>query len=291
MDEIYEFTTREKAFLGPLTLRNTKNKFFLATATEWNSQSTKIPFEWLVNGIDTYSDLGALTRDAVLGYQGDESTEYVKFAEKLMKGVDINISRFDLKVKKIPVFHNDPFSPPSLIINGQLLRPTEQTQLEVKTIHEIVDKESKEKKFCQLMLEEESKGTQLLFWFSPVLKKALAQGKTIIVDEIEQGIHPAAIKYIINLFRNSLSNQYGAQFILTTHCTNLLRLDIFRRDQIYLIEKDRNTAESKIHSLLDSSVRKDENIENGYLSGRYGAVPDIKEMILKHMEAIEYMDP
>ncbi|MCR5598956.1 MAG: ATP-binding protein, partial [Lachnospiraceae bacterium] len=39
----YLFTAREKNALQPLTQWNTPNKFFIATATMWNAQSTKVP--------------------------------------------------------------------------------------------------------------------------------------------------------------------------------------------------------------------------------------------------------
>ncbi len=68
----------------------------------------------------------------------------------------------------------------------------------------------------------------------------------------------------------------GAQLIFTTHATSLLSLDIFRRDQIYFTEKNNETGESDLYSLDEFSVRKTENIEKGYMQGRYGAIPYIR---------------
>ena len=50
---------------------------------------------------------------------------------------------------------------------------------------------------------------------------------------------------------------------------------IMRRDQIWFTEKDEKTGISDLYSLSDFSVRKDENVEKGYLMGRYGAIPFI----------------
>lgn len=41
-------------------------------------------------------------------------------------------------------------------------------------------------------------------------------------------------------------------------------------------EKNSETGESDLYSLSDFSVRKQENVEKGYMLGRYGAVPFIK---------------
>lgn len=275
-DGTYEFTAREKNLLSPLTQMNTPNKFFIATATMWNAQSTKIPLEWLSAGIDTYTELGVLTQDAMAKYQGDSSEEYVHFAEKIMGEADINISKIDVKVKKIPINPNlAPFMP-GVVINGQLIQPQEQTQLEVNTYHDVRDLEGNNTSRYALTLAEESQGTQLLFTFSPLLKKTLDEGKTIVIDEIDRSLHPAVVKYIVNLFRNEEINKKGAQLIVTTHDTSLMRLEMFRRDQIYFVDKDQNTAESRIYSMDEFSVRKGENVEKGYLLGRYGAIPEIQ---------------
>ncbi len=100
-DGTYEFTAREKNALLPLAQWNTPNKFFIATATMWNAQSTKIPLEWLAGGIETYTDLSGLTQAAIMGYQGENVGEYRRFTEKIMCEADINISRIDVKLKRI----------------------------------------------------------------------------------------------------------------------------------------------------------------------------------------------
>ena len=63
------------------------------------------------------------------------------------------------------------------------------------------------------------------------------------------------------------------QLIINTHDTNLLSLNMFRRDQIWFVEKNPNNGASDLYSLADFSVRKEENIQKGYLNGQYGAVP------------------
>ena len=79
--------------------------------------------------------------------------------------------------------------------------------------------------------------------------------------------------YLVNLFRNPKINKNGAQLIFMTHETTLLSLDTFRRDQIYFTEKDAKSGVTDLYSLDEFSVRKTDNIEKGYLLGRYGAIP------------------
>ena len=95
----------------------------------------------------------------------------------------------------------------------------------------------------------------------------------MVIDELDKSLHPFIVKFLVNLFRNKTLNNKGAQLIFTTHDTTLLSLSTFRRDQIYFTEKNSETGVTDIYSLDDYTVRKDENIEKGYLLGRYGAIP------------------
>ena len=63
--------------------------------------------------------------------------------------------------------------------------------------------------------------------------------------------------------------------IFNTHDINLLDLDLFRRDQIYFVEKDNQNGISDLYSLDEFAPRKTDNIQKKYLQGRYGAIPCI----------------
>jgi len=107
------------------------------------------------------------------------------------------------------------------------------------------------------------------------LKNAFETGKIMIVDEVDAGLHPLFLEEIIRMFHDPEINTGSAQLICTTHAVNLLDLDIFRRDRIFFTEKDAETATSELFSLDEFSVRKSENIWNGYIYGRYGTIPMI----------------
>lgn len=65
----------------------------------------------------------------------------------------------------------------------------------------------------------------------------------------------------------------NAQLIFTTHDTSLLDAEgLFRRDQIWFMEKGADQASSLI-ALSEYSPRKNEALERGYLMGRYGGIP------------------
>ena len=119
---------------------------------------------------------------------------------------------------------------------------------------------------------QESSGTQRLVNLLSDAFKALDEGGILIVDELCSSLHTQACEAVLALFSRPETNPKGAQLIATTHDTNLLRSPLLRRDQIWFIEKDGEGA-SHLYPLTDFRIRKGDNLEKGYLQGRFGAVP------------------
>lgn len=120
-------------------------------------------------------------------------------------------------------------------------------------------------------LDEESDGTQRLLDFVPAVSNTLNFETVTIVDEIDQSLHPVLLKALITKIMEDSSTK--GQFIFSTHESNLLDLDLFRQDEIWFVEKNKNTGGSCLYSLLNFKPRHDLDIKKGYLKGRFGAVP------------------
>jgi AAA15 family ATPase/GTPase len=133
------------------------------------------------------------------------------------------------------------------------------------TLHE--GDEGQEVKF---ELREESDGTQRLLEFVPALYAALFESGVVIIDEIDQSIHPALLRSLVTKLMNE--RKMNGQLIFTTHESNLLDLDIFRQDEIWFSEK-KSTGETKLYSMSDFKPRYDLDIRKGYLNGRFSAIP------------------
>ncbi len=121
-----------------------------------------------------------------------------------------------------------------------------------------------------LALSQESMGTQRFFANIGSWMEAISKGSVLILDEIETSMHPLLTRHLIEMIRDSGNT---AQLIFTTHDTGLLDQSLLRRDQIWFAERHEKTMETEIYALTEFSPRKSENIENGYLQGRYGAIP------------------
>jgi len=127
-----------------------------------------------------------------------------------------------------------------------------------------------------IALDEESNGTRAMFRIGFPVLDALDHGSVLLVDELESSLHPLLAFELVKLFNSPKSNPNNAQLIFTTHDSNLLGTTLgeplVRRDQVYLTEKRKNGA-TEIYPLTDYKPRKAENLERGYLQGRYGAIP------------------
>ena len=84
------------------------------------------------------------------------------------------------------------------------------------------------------------------------------------------------VNFIIAKFQNKKTNPNGAQIVFTTHNTELLSMELLRKDQLYFVDKNKEDGSSKLYSISDFSTRTTENIRKGYLLGKYGATPNIE---------------
>lgn len=271
----YKFTTKTKSQLSQIVDKNTSNKLFLATATSWNSDLTRDAYMWFATMIDTYDsqNLEDLMYTEFDRHQNNNDSSLNTFMLHLLQKADINISNFNYESIKREVSQLPFEFPPELqgLMNPIPSAKKVLEQRRIVTSHQVV--ENGEKKEYPLNYFDESNGTKRLFTYGPVLKNALENGRTIIIDEIDNALHPAMTKSLIEMFQNPNINKNNAQLIFNTHELSLLDLNLFRRDQIYFVEKNNKTGVSDLYSLDEFSPRKSENIQKGYLQGRYGAMP------------------
>ncbi len=123
----------------------------------------------------------------------------------------------------------------------------------------------------KLPLAEHSDGTRRLTHLVPGLFITRLEPVVFVIDEIDRSLHPLLARKFIEYFLAG-SAGHQSQLILTTHDTNLLDLELFRRDEIWFAEKN-DAGASHLYSLAEFKVRTDLKIDSGYLHGRFGAIP------------------
>lgn len=133
-----------------------------------------------------------------------------------------------------------------------------------------------------LPLASESAGTVALLGLAPSVVDTLRRGGVLCIDELEASMHPTLALRLVLMFNDPARNPYGAQLVFTTHDTHLLGTVVgepaLRRDQVWFTEKDDSGA-THLYPLTEFHPRKEENLERGYLQGRYGAIPFLGELV------------
>lgn len=189
-----------------------------------------------------------------------------------LKAADIGISGMDFS--KIPVGEKE-----ALLMQDfeQLVRK----HLPAESDFSLVQKEKAkvdllhigaEGKAYPISLRDESAGTLALLQLLGPAFARLGGGGVLMVDELNGALHPLVSRELIRLFSSPATNPGQAQLIFTTHDTNLLSGGLLRRDQIWFTEKDPSGV-SHLYALSDIKVRAHDNLERGYLMGRFGAIP------------------
>jgi hypothetical protein len=121
-------------------------------------------------------------------------------------------------------------------------------------------------------LDEESDGTRRLVelsrWHNDVTNADLG-----LVDEIERSLHPLVVRHLVE---GMLAGPGGGQLVCTTHDSNLLDRTMLPADSIWFAQKGADGA-SKLYSLAEFDPAQlaalENDLENGYLNGRFGAIP------------------
>ena len=261
------------------------NQLFLTEAVDRNIKELTPIFNWFKNVLDVISAEANFT-DLETGVHVDESfTDFLsKFLKSAGTGIDsistekveVNLDQYFLSMpkylrdklsqdldKNLEVMVENPWGGRSILSkndDGQIIL----MRLTIKHLGE-------DGQIVDFSLEEESDGTQRLINLIPSLFLLKQDSETVIfLDELDCRLHTLLSRFFIETAINFRGK--GNQLIFTTHDTNLLDLDLLRRDEIWFIEKDAQGA-SSCYSLAEFKIRPDLKIEKGYLNARFGAIP------------------
>ena len=190
-----------------------------------------------------------------------ENEENKKIFLNILNSLGTGIKDIDSKFEKTNIKVTDlPKDMPEVL---KSVFVGEANRLNVKVIYD---------DFTTDLMTEESTGVQKLFEVICPIIDIINNGKILICDEIETSLHESIVWEIVSLFKKARMDKF-AQILFTTHDTSLLDSKLFRRDQIWFTELDSSRA-TDLYSLAEiKNVRKTENLRNGYMLGKYRAMP------------------
>ena len=263
--------TKSKTIIKEGLVRN--NALLLSVSSQFNEETATLVLTWFqeLNIISGLQESGFKNNTIAKIKDKNEKVKILKLLKAADFGIqDINYEEFNInglseeaKKKfqelKESVKHIDP-----------------EAFSDVSTLHTKFDSDQKrigEVKFS--VQRDESSGTMKFLYLTGTLIDVLETGGILFADELDSKLHPNLVCKIVSLFNSKELNPKNAQIIFNTHDTNLLSSGLFRRDQIWLIEKNK-FGEAQLYSLADfksDKVRKTEAFEENYINGKYGAIP------------------
>lgn len=265
-EQIYQSSISDKVpGARSLWLESTKdNALVLSTAVQLNCGHFAPVYDWfrnLLRFIEAGETYPGYTADLCLDNGKKENIlEFVRAADFDISDVLVSKEKFD--PSRLPA------DMPETLKEEIKEEFKDKEILDIKMIHTTSNGGS-----ARLDLHEESDGTQKLFGLVGPWLNVLEEGMTLFVDELHGSLHPLLVKFLVEIFHDPRINKRGAQLVFTTHDTAILSQKVFRRDQIWFIEK-RPKSGTTLFPLTDFSPRKGvEDIRSHYLEGRYGALP------------------
>jgi len=264
----YEFRS-DKRRQDIIKTQTNDNVLYLSRATQLGYEKTKNAYEFIVNNI--VINVSLMWTELTIKKIHENPKLKNKVIDILQKAdfggiFDIKVSKEKRKVRGIE------FKIERDIQSFNPIKEREEDFYNIKFIHK-----SKGGKLVELSFAEESHGTQKTLSMLGPIFDILETGKVAFIDELEVNLHSNITRFLVRLF-NSKHNKNNAQLIFTTHDTNLLDSELFRRDQIYICTKEPN-KHTVVTSFLDFDLRETADFERAYLNGRVGGLPFIDETL------------
>ena len=261
--DIYSFG--EGHFVKPLDVAQStgKNTLFISRASQMDRELAKKIYNFfrteLLIGLPQLSGK----------YAVELFNQNKELILKALKMADSDITDINVKIEKTPLFSVQP----QVTRNGVSVPSNTVTQ-----IVEVINFYTTHKRNPDILFHleaEESAGTIQIFNLLLLLLDVCKNGKTLILDEFDASLHTELAQFILDMVNASKS----AQFLFTSHNTNLLDIKKMRRDQILFTNK-KEDGSTEVYSLFDfKDFRENMDAEKCYLQGRFDAVPYISSSI------------
>jgi len=125
---------------------------------------------------------------------------------------------------------------------------------------------------------DESDGTLRVLDLVPILYDLEHAGtrRTYVIDELDRSLHSQLSEALLRHYLTSRSRETRTQLVFTTHDVRLLDQHLFRRDEMWLIDRG-PFGESLLESVADyQGLRIDKDVRKAYLEGRFSGVPHLR---------------
>ncbi len=231
-------------------------------------------FHWIENQVHKTDSHSKVLN---IGLEAELDSDLKSFIVDALRVSDFNITDFNI----IKELEDDIALPEDYLKKSDKVFEEKVSNLYKRTVKKIQLTHTSTKGEFLLKLEEESLGTIEYFRLSRKMYDLIRFDCIYLIDELEDSIH---YDLMLNELVRFLRNSNRSQLIFTTHNQQLLDEAFIRRDMVKLVEKNRETAESRVYSASDFKLHKKLSLFNAYKIGKFGAKPELGSTLLHRSE-------
>lgn len=262
-EDVFDFKGKNIRVQKEIVAKTNANRLYMAVAAEWGLESCKIPYSWFVKMSRQYMNMRI--PEVISNVIKNEKTkaEMISILERAdfnIKDINVKVRKIDEKTFEVVNKMMDMISPD----DGRISEMIDEIP-EIWIKHECADGES-----FEIEQEEDSAGTKDVINNLAEFIYLKQLGGLFIEDEFGRNYHTKLTSYILELINKSVGSD--VQMLFCTHETSIFH--VLSPEQIYLVDKAEDGS-TFVKLLDDYVIREKDNIELGYLKGRYGAIPYI----------------
>lgn len=267
-------TKGSKVNLRSLTKMTGTNSTFLSVAAQFNHDICRDVVNASLSINVLSGDENKLLERTV--YDMEHDADFKKLVIEAMLTADFSIDGINGSVRELNVADLEGTVPNEIIGFMMVSGNSKVNQLQLNISHKVGSDgvSDVDRTFPYIM---ESRGTvRMISVIGPIIH-ALRTGGVLAIDEFGTYLDNDICRWIVSLFSGD-RNKNGAQLVFNTH--NQLLMDtenIFRRDQIYISSKDRETQAVEFYSLSEFNIRKSYDPRKGFSLGKFGGRPLIMD--------------
>ena len=265
------------------------NQLFLTNSVSQKVEIFKPVYDWFKDTLELIAPDSRF--EPFENFLDEDNLQLYSTVNEMLKQLDTGISR--LNQEEIP-FENVPF-PESLKSklqedvkeNGtdsvRVISPTNEGFVITRRAGELVAKKlvtyhsRSDGTDAKFDIHQESDGTQRVIHLLPALLEVSApkSKKVYIIDEVDRSLHTLLVRQFIEAYLAKCNPESRVQLLITTHDVLLMDQGLFRRDEMWLTERN-HKGSTELFSLSDyKDIRYDKDIRKSYLQGRFGGIPRI----------------
>lgn len=261
----YEFRGNDVKLQKQIAEKTNANRLYMPVAAEWGYEPLKIVYDWFRFVSRQYEkfDISSMVEQIL------QKKERKDLLLSELQKADFNITDIYVKKQRMNDRTHDILQKILSEFAGEM---GEAVVPDVSAVVRLVHENRKGERL-DIELGEDSAGTSVIVQNIVELFSLSENGGLMLEDELGKVYHTKLTQHFLEILKSDIVNCGNAQLLFTSHDTKILNL--LNPDQIYLVDKNEDGA-TCVKLLDDFAIRENENIELGYLKGRYGSVPYMK---------------